>query len=1818
MTACLFAVMLLLMAGVTGLANIGAATPYNDSIVVNDVFARNETEAYQPALDDSADEANVTAELDWVNVTWDSTRLYFSIGNDDGFDLSASDVMICVDTKAGGGDVAPWAKGVLFTGSRLPDYVVGIELAGTEFLETWSGTAWTQSLGTIDSALDGAGNTHLEVAVDLADLGTPTTINYTVFLAMDSGSGVADYNNGSAYMTVDVLDSTVDANYTSVSSSTDSGGNGADLDELHVTWNGTHLFVALTTFNSANWDVAYVISFDTKAGGYATGLSDVWGRKVDFSGWAPDYQVAFWWEDGSGDITSSQWGEWTGSWTTSDFFAGEGTEWSNSGDGTVGLQTLELRIPWSYFGGTPAEVKLNAYVCGDTGTSAVDSIPADLQTDTLVNGADEWGDEDTFYTFATIFTDRALVPDVAPDNAGGLRADGTRVVDTDADLAALNGLDTPDVKDWFMEVDGNVTVDGWSLDERMETHDAGSPGDPTDDATFYVSWNATHLFFGLQNVDQKEGVDGHDWIIALDTDPGTSNGTGAEFYGPYFNASNTNLPEYCIRYWKDGAGETVSLHTGNGSDWNAFEDKAWANYMGWSGNRNSMLAVPMSELAGVGIGQDLGVMSYVSDGATDEVWLSFPTTNPTGAKFSLNMTWAYVMTGLTDGAAPSLLGGPAADIVTTEPVWEFPGTNRTIVVGESVNIYGNGSTDDVGIANYTWRTFNGTMVQQGSDLYVDQFGWSAGSADNYTIQLTVRDAMGQEDTRSVWINVTPDAVPPAASFNTTTDADAVPAKNRTIVVGEKVYFDGTDSYDDVGIINYTWNLTDGGPVFKYDQAWNYTFNNVGNFTVWLNVSDAGGNWDRVSVWINVTGDVTPPVARANTTLPPDNTPGTDRTIIQGTLVELNGTGSYDDGTITEYTWTVTLGGSLEAGFSAAVAQYTFGVPGYYFANLTVKDGGGNQDTDSVWLDVQADVTDPVSDAGPGQTVPQGTLVSFDGSGSTDDGVIKNYTWTFDDSGPVVLYGVAASHTFNDIGNYTITLNATDYGGNWNASATWVNVTDGIAPEAAAASDAGINVSVVQGTTVTFDGSASTDNVGITNYTWTFNDTVARTLWGAGPAYAFLNPENVTITLNVTDAEGYWDTDSFWLDVTNDTVKPVSMIATTTDADAMPSGNRTIGEGEAVHFNGSGSADDGLITNYTWSVNGTGNVSFDTAWSHAFASQGNYTVTLNVTDLGGNWNYTHVWVNVTTPLFAPVCTVNTTLPPSAVVGTNRTVIQGTLVGFQGSAYDVDGTVDNYTWTIDLGGTVAETFWTPAFQHRFLTSGNHTVNLTARDDDGLTNISSVWIMVDADTQNPVPGAEGNWTIDQGDTIIFNASGTTDNGVVESYQWSFFDGSMVNLAGLTPSHTFLTPGNYTVTLNVTDYAGNSGETSIWVKVNDTQLPTAIAGPDQDVIIGTVVELDGTASWDNVGIVSHEWSIAGAEQFGFPMSGAVVTELFDVPGEYLLTLTVEDAEGNVGTDEVRVNVSLGTDRPSVVWAAPNATSADVGLDADVVVRFDGYMNASSVEAAFAISDGATTWTAADGNVSWEGPLLSFVFTPSFGLEYGTAYTCSLDCLSAKDVAGNNYLVSNAANYVYTWSFTTRVAPVADNEPVLSNASLSPAGGDATTNFTFSVRYDDADGDAPLYVRVFIDGVPYPMVLRAGENASDGIYEYSTTLAPGNHTYYFTAYNGVNNETAFHADAHDAEWAMVVDPLESLGDDVDDAGANWTTIGIALAAMAALALIIVLAMSRMKGGKPPGEPGDGDDEALESGEAEEAPEGEPEPEGDDAGPDDEETSPGE
>jgi hypothetical protein len=163
------------------------------------------------------------------------------------------------------------------------------------------------------------------------------------------------------------------------------------------------------------------------------------------------------------------------------------------------------------------------------------------------------------------------------------------------------------------------------------------------------------------------------------------------------------------------------------------------------------------------------------------------------------------------------------------------------------------------------------------------------------------------------------------------------------------------------------------------------------------------------------------------------------------------------------------------------------------------------------------------------------------------GTSGNYSITNSASGGLGI------DTTNDDTNWQYYFMAKDAAEN---SFTWGSASDPY-PIAVRDNDkpvakAGEDKTAKPGDEVTFDGTMSSDNIGIANYIWKFTyGGTARSLTGIMPKFTFDTADFYVVTLNVTDATGNWDTDSLWVNVTEETTPPDIVLDYPTDGDKLP-------------------------------------------------------------------------------------------------------------------------------------------------------------------------------------------------------------------------------------------------------------------------------------------------------------------------------------------------------------------------------------------------------------------------------------------------------------------------------------------------------------------------------------------------------------------------------------------------------------------------------------------------------------------------------------------
>jgi PKD repeat protein len=515
------------------------------------------------------------------------------------------------------------------------------------------------------------------------------------------------------------------------------------------------------------------------------------------------------------------------------------------------------------------------------------------------------------------------------------------------------------------------------------------------------------------------------------------------------------------------------------------------------------------------------------------------------------------------------------------------------------------------------------------------------------------------------------------------------------------------------------------------------------------------------------------------------------------------------------------------------------------------------------------------------------VFTCDGTGSSDpDGTIASYSWDFTD-GTVVMGNditqAAVMHMYGTPGMYFPKLTLVDDEGLMSMCTVKVTVND---PPIC---DAGPGQNVAPNSVVQFDGSNSIDNDGvIVQYDWNYDDGFQDIDAGPTPSHAFPNPGIYNVKLTVTDNNGGMSMCFTIVIVNEPPVCDIDIVGQNAPFVAMANMD--------VQFDGSGSSDpDGNDANlvYDWDF-GDGSQALDAGPmpTHQYASPGNYTVTLTLTDEDGGMSECTLMLRINEP---PVC--NAGAPQNANLGDK--------VMFDGSAsFDPDGTIVQYDWLLGDGqGARIDAGPTPMTMYNSF--GVKNITLKVFDNDGKFAICNTTVTVNAlpncvintDPSPPVAFA--------GVSIEFDGSSSfdPDGGAIVSYQWNFGDGSPLEF-GAIKNHAFASPDDYTVTLTVTDDEGTQSMCTVMVTIPN-QLPLCDAGTANPSMpsIGDRVMFDGSASSDLDGtIVTYEWDFDDGSPAAF---GAQVIHAFMTGGTFNVKLKVTDNDGGMSmcTTQVVIN---------------------------------------------------------------------------------------------------------------------------------------------------------------------------------------------------------------------------------------------------------------------------------------------------------------------------
>ena len=388
------------------------------------------------------------------------------------------------------------------------------------------------------------------------------------------------------------------------------------------------------------------------------------------------------------------------------------------------------------------------------------------------------------------------------------------------------------------------------------------------------------------------------------------------------------------------------------------------------------------------------------------------------------------------------------------------------------------------------------------------------------------------------------------------DADAGP--DQTVNEGDTVYLDGSgstpedDDDDDEDKINsYLWEQVKGKPKVALTGADQPTASFIApqvsrdrRLTFKLTIRFASGSKDTDETKVKV-------LDKKNDS--PTADAGPDQNVNEETTVTLDGSNSSDpDDGIKSYLWKQITGPSVNLS-DPQTAQPTFTSPGVagnksisLTFELTVTDFGGLLDTDTTVVNVTGENDPPTADAGPDQNVDEETTVTLDGSNSSDpDDGIALYQWKQIAGQSVSLSNpqsvqptFLAPNVGTDGVSFIFELTVTDFSSLQSTDTTIVNVIWLNDPPSA---NAGVDQAVLEKSTVTLDGSNSSDpDDGIALYQWkqiagqsvTLSDPTDYQTTFEAPSFDDIGDKPLIFELIVTDEGGLQSSDSTNVTVSN--------------------------------------------------------------------------------------------------------------------------------------------------------------------------------------------------------------------------------------------------------------------------------------------------------------------------------------------------------------------------------------------------------------------------------------------------------------------------------------------------------------------------------------------------------------------------------------------------------------------------------------------------------------------------------------------------------------
>jgi glucokinase len=560
----------------------------------------------------------------------------------------------------------------------------------------------------------------------------------------------------------------------------------------------------------------------------------------------------------------------------------------------------------------------------------------------------------------------------------------------------------------------------------------------------------------------------------------------------------------------------------------------------------------------------------------------------------------------------------------------------------------------------------------------------------------------------------------------------------------------------MGFYNWIWPLTSiitvGG---MYNNTIAVTFYTPGNQTIGVNYGNGNNCWSDVPPSVNVTVNPLPVVTLSGPASACVNSIGNVYTTESG---------------MTNYTWTVSAGGTVTAGGGTSnnTATIKWNIAGPGMVSVNYSDINSCKASAAKVYNVTVNPLPVPTISGPNSVCQNSTEVYTTETGMT------NYIWTVSAGGNITAGGGTGNNTvtvkWNTAGAQTVSVNYSDGNACTVASATIYNVTVNPLPI--------VTLSGPATSCLNSTGNVYTTEGGMTNYTWTVSSGGTITSGGGTGnntvTVKWNTPGTRSVSVNYINTGGCTATAATVYYVT---VNPVAMV--------------TIMGPDSPCMNSTGNVytTEAGMTNYTWAVSAGGTIAAGGGTTNNTATvtwntEGPQTVAINYTNgLGCTAPFENLF--------------DVTVNPLALVtlsGSNTACVNSI-----GNIYTTEAGMTNYTWVVSAGGSITAGGGTTnnTVTVKWNTAGAQTVSVNYTNGNGCTAAEA---KIDNVTVNPLPEVTLSGPI----AACVNSSGnvyTSETGMT-NYEWNMSAGGTITAGGITNDNTVTitwnTAGAQTVSVN------------------------------------------------------------------------------------------------------------------------------------------------------------------------------------------------------------------------------------------------------------------------------------------------------------------------------------------------------------------------------------------------------------------------------------